>query len=250
MKNTEDKFKFRKITKDDMKQTADIDFGKLYESAHNELSLQQTKRDQIITLYIAVFSLLIPFAFSIESLTLLEKGLIFLVVGVIGIFFTMISVRYRVYKEVYWLCCETITCLINIKQERLNKETVQNVFYESMRKKGSSYVVKKSSGKKKWNTLKYVRKNLFSSETMHFVIIDLMTSILLGLSAFLIFPLELSIAIAVAVAVGLAAFLILLTVYFACCINVYAVLTDETDASFNRTFTKAWFLHFYIDTEE
>lgn len=239
-------FNYKEIYADDLKDPAIHDFGKLYERAHDEMSLQQTKRDQIITLYIALFSLLIPFALSLESLDILAKGLIFLTVGIIGLLFTFITIRYRVYKEVYWLCCETITCIANLKEDRLNKESVQNLFYKSLKKKGSKYVTNGKRGKK-WASLKYFNKNIFSSETLHFIIIDLMTAILLGLSAFLICPFEIWIKILIAIALGLIIFIVMLTVYFYYCADVYSVLVDNKDSSFNRTFSKAWFLHIYVD---
>ena len=43
---------------------------------------------------------------------------------------------------------------------------------------------------------------------------------------------------------GLAA---LLAFYFRKCEDVYAVLQDGTNASFNRAFSKAWFLHIYFE---
>ncbi|MDE6471704.1 MAG: hypothetical protein K2L52_01625, partial [Clostridia bacterium] len=102
----------------------------------------------------------------------------------------------------------------------------------------------------KWNTLKYFKKNIFSSETIHFIIIDMMTSILLGLSVFLILPFNVLPNLIIAIVLGLIVFIVMLCIYFSKCSEVYAVLIDEKDSSFNRTFSKAWFLHFYIDNTE
>lgn len=246
----EDKFVPAPLYKDTLENNRRYDFVKLFEQCNNELGLQQKKRDQIITLYLAIFSFLVPFALSTAQLPMLAKGLTFIAVGIIGVLFSCITVRYRVYKEVYWLCCSTITCLMNFRQEEITKDLVQSVFYYSLDKKGSDYVVEtEKDGKitKHWNKRKYFKKNIFSAETMHYMVIVLMTAAFLALGVFLICKLALLIRIAVTVAVGIVAFIILLKVYFDKCNDVYDVLWTGKDSSFIRTFSKAWFLHLYID---
>ncbi|MDE7082972.1 MAG: hypothetical protein K2O89_04640 [Clostridia bacterium] len=242
-KSTKEKrFKYNEITDNYINRESKFDLSKLYEQTHSELTLQQSKRDQIITLYLSIFSLLIPIAFSIEGFSNLDKGLIFLAVAVVGVIFSVITVRYRIYKEVYWLCCETITCMMNIKNEKLNKDTVQSLFYRSLSKKGNNFCI---NGK--WSSYLYFKKNLFSSETLHYLIITLLTSALFGLGIFLTLPLKLGVALAISVASGAVLMTMLMLSYFYNCIAVYAVLKDGLDKSFNRTFGKAWFLHIYID---
>lgn len=234
------------IGEKDVKKATHHDWAELYNRAHSELSLQQTKRDQIITVYIAIASFLIPFALSADGLNLQAKGLIFLASAVIGVLFTVITVRYRIYKEIYWLCCETITCLTNLEEEKLNKNTVQAMFYFSMKKRGKKYFKEGKRGEY-WSSAEYFKGNIFSSETLHYIILALMSCILLGLSAFLLLPLSIPVCIAVSAAVGLAALAALLAFYFRKCEDVYAVLQDGTNASFNRAFSKAWFLHIYFE---
>lgn len=82
---------------------------------------------------------------------------------------------------------------------------------------------------------------------MHYMVIVLMTVAFLALGVFLVCKLALLIRIAATVAVGVLAFVILLAVYFDKCDDVYDVLWSDKDSSFARTFTKAWFLHLYID---
>ncbi len=180
-----------------------------------------------------------------EGLADLHKGLIFIAVGVIGIIFSFIAIRYRIYKEVYWLCCETITCMMNIKDEKLNKESVQSLFFRSLAKKGNNYCV---NGK--WSSYLYFKKNIFSSETLHYFIIALLASVLFALGILLVMPFEITITIPVAVALGIVLLTILMIFYFHHCTAVYAVLKDGLDDSFNSTFTKAWFLHLYVDLSE
>lgn len=235
-------FHYTPLTSEQKKPYLDLNLAELYEKALEELSLQQTKRDQIITLYLAMFSFLIPFALSQESLTWLVKGSIFLITGVVGILFALIIVRYRIYKEAYWLCCQCITVLTGIKKEAMNKAIVQNAYYETMEKKGRSFY---KDGTSEFSKAKYVRKNLFSSETLHFIIHTTITVIILGLGTYLVLDVQKWIRFAAAIAVAVAVFLLLLRKYFVECIKIYQVLIDKKDASFNHTFKIAWFLHFY-----
>lgn len=247
------------ITKDDLKTQNGVDLTNLYERAHIELTLQQTKRDQIITLFFSIFSLLVPLALSLNSIPYFAKGFTFLVVGIIGIIFSVIVIRYRIYKEVYWLCCETITCMMNVDDTKLTKSMVQTLYYNCLKKKGKNYCIEipndKGTSEKelKWDFGLYVKKNIFSSETLHYVIIVLLTTILLGLGAFLsLYGLDtyLWVMITVSVAIGLIAFIWLFLLYFYKCQVVYSVLKYKTHSAFNKAFEKAWFLHNYVEFED
>ena len=247
----------KKTSKDKLKESKSYNLDTVYEHAHSELSLQQSKRDQIITIYLALCSFLLPFALGEEIIGLQMKGLLFLVVGIVGILFSFITVRYRDYKEVYWLCCQTITVLQSFNPEELDKLTVQQTFYHCLHKKGKGYLTCVGNARK-LNKLLFVRKNLFSSETLHFIIINLMCSFISGLGAALICISLDFWGTAIGVLVGVILFAYLLSVYFKTCIKIYSVLEksdeDETDeglkrkdAAFNKVFSKAWFLHFYYD---
>ena len=85
-KNLENgKFNAAKIPQSAKKSQNDIDLNQLYERSINELGLQQSKRDQLLTIYLAMFSFLIPFALSIEVISWQVKGFIFLATAVVGI---------------------------------------------------------------------------------------------------------------------------------------------------------------------
>lgn len=58
-------------------ESSGVDLENLYSLANAELALQQSKRDQIITIYLAMFYFLLPFALSMESIGLQVKGFIF-----------------------------------------------------------------------------------------------------------------------------------------------------------------------------
>lgn len=243
-----------KIDSDHVKEEKDYDLAGLYKQAHSELSLQQSKRDQIITIYLALCSFLLPFALGEEIISMRIKGVIFAVLGVIGILFSFITIRYREYKEVYWLCCQALTVLQNFKEEKLDKQMVQKVFYHCLRKKGKGYLYEKNGGWK-FNKWLYVRKNTQSAETFYFMIIALMSSFILALGAFLILPKIKYASIIICAGIGLFAWVFLLCAYFQHCIKVYACLEKKNkdndqktrDKAFNKVFSKAWFLHFYYD---
>lgn len=237
-----------------IKEKKDYDLKSIYNHAHSELSLQQSKRDQIITIYLALCSFTLPFALGEKIIGMQMKGLIFLILSIVGVLFSFITIRYREYKEVYWLCCQTLTVLLSFKPEELDKDVIQRAFYHCVSKKGDGYLVEKR-GKKLMNKALYIRKNIFSSETLHFAIIDLMCSFIggLGISLILI-PFEL-VNIIAGISVGVLLFIYLMLVYFNTCIKVYGCLErrengadkDLRNKAFNITFKKAWFLHIYYE---
>ena len=228
----------------------DVDLTALYDKAVAELGLQQTKRDQIITVYIALFAFLTPAVLESENMSIRTQGFLFLAAAIIGLLFALIIVRYRIYKEVYWLCCQSIGVFFGIKEKELNKELIQSVFYKVLEKKGRKYIITRESGKKKgelkFRNWFYVGKNFFSSETFYYLIHVLITSGVLGLSLGMIVNVELIYRVILGIGVGLVVCVVLLYWYFHQCINVYKVLVDHTDKSFNATFSNAWFLHFYV----
>lgn len=265
-----------KIPKSYRRDSIDIDLNELYARANAELALQQNKRDQIITIYLAMFSFLIPFALSMDILSWQVKGLIFLAVAIVGILFALVIIRYRIYKEAYWFCCQAITVLFGIKAENYNKQTVQQVYKECIMKKSKKFFIKnekkhKLNGKRVLYAINdidgfhkakpeemegetyifskkaYVSGNIFSAESIHFFIHAFITSLMLGLSLALVVGSGLIVGIIVGAITVIASFLILSFLYFKECIKIYGVMVDGTTKSFNAAFSKAWFLHFYID---
>ena len=113
--------------------------------------------------------------------------------------------------------------------------------------------IEEKNGKKILKKFTYARKNIFSSETLHFVIIDLMASFISGLGAALALVSMPKISLALGIVTGIAVFVLLIVLYFRTCIKVYMPLEENGKAdcaetknrAFNRVFSKAWFLHFY-----
>lgn len=243
----------QKIDTSIMKEEKNYNLFELYKEAHSELSLQQSKRDQIITIYMALCSFLLPFALGEEIIPMQIKAVIFIVLGVIGMLFSYIVIRYREYKEAYWLCCQALTVLQNFNEDKLDKKTVQSVFYHCLRKKGKGYLHEKN-GETRINKLLYVRKNTPSSETFHFFIIALMCSFIFALGISLLFPETTLVSVAICIAIGVAVWFVFFCLYFKNCIRIYECLEERgadnekhKNDTFNKAFSKAWFLHFYYD---
>ena len=236
-------FKNKTIAKEAKNEYSSVDLENLYSLANAELGLQQSKRDQIIGIYLVMFYFLLPFALSMDTITLKVKGYIFLAAAVIGVLFSLIIVRYRIYKEVYWFCCQSITVMMGLKPDALDKATVQAVFYQVMLKKGRKYVVQKPE--KRWNAFRFMKDNLFSAETIYYLIHVVITVALFGLSAGLISGFAMLWAVILGCVLALVLFAWLMGMYFKKLGSIYDVLVDDTDVSFNNSFKMAWFLHLF-----
>lgn len=194
-------------------------------------------------MYIALFTFFIPFVLSLgDEIASIAKGGLFVFLGFIGILFCLIVVRYRIYKEVYWLCCQTISQLKNYDPEQIDKLLVQKLFYNSMLKKFKSQV---DFEKKKIKNFKFFKGNLFSSETLHFLILAFVTSLVVGLGVTFMINLSSVLTICIGVLSGFGVLFFLISNYFNNVTKVFKCLADDKDSSFNFSFSKAWFLHFY-----
>jgi len=233
-----------------------INLDSMYDHAHSEMSLQQSKRDQIITIYLAMCSLLIPITLDKESELISHKGIVFMVLAVIGILFSIIAIRYREYKEIYWICCQTITVLKTVDVENIDKSAIQRAFYFCIEKRGKKFL-KVDENKRTIRNFLYVRKSIFSAETMYFFIISLMTAIVSGVGFILKFNLLTGKKMFFGIGAGVIVFLLLNISYFRTCVKIYEVLEytgkknekEERDKIFNKIFSKAWFLHIYYDEQ-
>ncbi len=219
----------------------------MYQTVVAELGLQQSKRDQLITIYLAAFAFIVPPMLTKESTDWLVNGFLFLLLGLLGILFALVIIRYRKYKEVYWLCARTLNVMMDIDEENWSKETIQSVFYGCMRKKTNRFLDEKTG---KLQTISFVWSNLFSSESLYLTIHALITSCVAGAGAGLLLPYSLCTRCVGGIGMGILVFLYLLFMYFKTLKSVYAVCEDKQDDSFNRTFGDAWFLHFFIDRKQ
>lgn len=247
-KSQPEDFKYKYFANDKISQSPSYDLDQLYERCVEEMTLQQSKRDQVFTVYLAMFSFLVPFALSTAGITYVAKGVIFLALAIIGWMFALIIERYRIYKESYWLCCQTITNLMSFKEGSLDKRTVQAVYYRCIFKKGDKYLNKK---KNKFRRLFFYKSNIFSGETIYYLIHSFITSVMVYLGIYQIFEINPHFsALSLHITGGAIAFIFFigLTVfYFEKLLEIYSVLCDETGDAFNIAFSKAWFLHFYVE---
>lgn len=244
-----DNFIVFKIPENMKSKEPNVDLEKLYELTINELGLQQSKRDQLLTIYLAMCSFLIPFGFSLDIISWQNKGYIFLATAIVGILFANIIVRYRLYKEIYWLCCETITILFTLEKKNLTKHIIQQCYHRTMYKKCKKYLVENAQKKLVFNKYEYIKDDITSSEFTYFMIHCFVTSAVFAMAIALILPFKLIVSISIAVACSLILIVGFILNFFSRCIKIYGVLYDGHHKKFNSTFKKAWFLHFYLDDE-
>lgn len=241
-----------------IKYSLGYDLEKLYKIAVSELALQQTKRDQIISLYVTICTFLIPISFSIAALADF-RPFIFLVLGAIGFVLTEVVARYRHYKEVYWITSITITILTGFDKKDLSKEIIQEAFYRCLEKKGKGVTkaygsaIQNQTKRKRihiWNHFKYGWRLKNSAETLLYSLIagtaSLMTGLFVALAIYNYAGLSADLVLAVALPSGLGAAIILFFYFYLVYVKrvfaIYKVLVDGLDSSFNSTFEKAWFL--------
>ena len=229
------------IEKDIHNDERDLRLEKSYELCVSELGLQQSKRDQTIAFYIAIISFVIPAIIQMDVNNYV-KAAGFFTLYVLGNMLTKVIVRYRIYKEVYWITCRTITQLYNFYEDKITKVLVQHIFYKSMEKNKSSVIVTEKKNKEKirrWKTFLKIRN---SAETILFEVMVLMSSLVLWISIFLLMPAGVWGAV-LATAVISVNYVYFNVFYYNRLVGVYGVFVDGSDEAFNATYSKAWFLH-------
>jgi len=249
--STGDKFEYTIFDDKKINDKPTYRLDTIYEKCIEEMTLQQSKRDQIITVYVAICSFVVSYILSSEMLSFFVKGLVFFAIAIIGLGFSLIITRYRIYKEAYWICCQTITNLMSVKEEEINKETIQGLYYKCLKKRGEKYE-NTYTFPPKFKYWTFFQKNIFSGETIYCLIHSFIVSTLIALSTFMtISVLNMGDkSLIIAVLMGVISFIWQVYIYFKNLIEIYSVLVDGMDESFNKAFSKAWFLHLYIDKDE
>lgn len=258
---------------DDFKAVFDLSFESLYSQCNKEMGYQQSKRDQTIAFYIAIISFLVPAVIEMK----LDSILFAVVYGVLWLVGWMLSGvvrRYRVYKECYWLNLRTISTLQRVKADRLNKDAFQKTYAATMRLNRPNVVVAKDETKvylpekrpadwektlgsvpynKQVNYYKTWKKNSTSAEYLLYMLIVLISSLMMAMAVnylatwvfFMVLPQWNSLIVSVVLGV-LAATLCAYNgarAYICDLVAVYAYCFDHRKESFNKPYTKAWFLH-------
>lgn len=258
--DNEEKFSLVKPGAEQFKNESFVqhDLKTLYVQACRELTLQQDKRDKTISIYVAVIAFLVPFLFSKETMTLdgfrmTFAGWVLVIAGLIGVFFSLSVVRYRIYKEVYWITCSVIAQMQNLLEQSFQKIYIQGLFLHCMEKKWKDYVkdydensqYDEKSPKLRVEYCELIRDSYNSAEFYMFASIALIASVLIGFGLGLVFNASgltwPFIVVGVAVLGGLC------WAYFHGLAHVFRYLSDHQRDSFNFSFGKAWFLHIYKD---
>lgn len=222
----------------------DIDLQEIYDECIKELSLQQSKRDQLIAFYLTITGLVSAYLFS-SDINHTVRIVIFFALFVLGCIWSAITIRYKVYKEVYWMSCKTISSLFSVDREKIDKSYLQHLFYTVIKKCYKS--VPKGKKKNQPNLIKFIGKNITSAEYLMFLTLVLLTAASgAGGLFFLFYSLKLSVLGYILVALFLILFVVCQTIsYNKAALSVFKVIQDELNDSFNEVFEKAWFLHFF-----
>lgn len=98
------------------------------------------------------------------------KAVAFLAMYVIGFIFCHVILRYRIYKEVYWIACRVISQLYSFKSEGHKRQVLYALFFHALKNNQSTIVqYKKSANPKKVpSKLRSFRRQPNSAETLMF----------------------------------------------------------------------------------
>jgi len=98
----------------------------------------------------------------------------------------------------------------------------------------------------KFHSLKYYWSLHDSAETLYYVLETVVASAFIGVGLYLILsPIDVVLALAISIPVFILFFINFYIEYCKKVLSVYKVLLDGSDKSFNKTFSKAWFMYIY-----
>lgn len=214
-----------------------------YDMTVAELGLQQSKRDQIIAFYLTILGFVIPNVIDLE-ISDIAKGIAFLGMYIIGAMFCHVILRYRIYKEVYWIACRVITQLCNIKPSKRNSEVIHTLFYHALKKNIGTIVKYKKNGER--SILRSFRRQLNSAETLLFETLAIFATLVGCIGAFYLYNYNKLISIAIVI------FLIIMFIainykYTTRLMELYKCIDTNNLDDLLIPFGKAWMLECYID---
>lgn len=224
-----------------------------YKTTYSELDSQQSKRDTLFGIFISLITFSIPLTLGANA-GWLVSSILFMAVGLIGILFSFIIIRYREYKESYWLACRTLSILETSKHSLSSDEEIKKIYFYCMKKNGCK-LFKEKDGKKRVNWAVATKKTLHSAETIYYLIVAGISSTLIGIASGFLFNLLFNLSIALSISlgalIGVFLFLLMLIIFIRKITLLYeALITEEDDKKFNRLFSKAWTLHLYVDEKK
>lgn len=220
-----------------------MDLDNCYDMTVAELGLQQSKRDQIIAFYLTILGFVIPNVIGLD-IPDLAKAAAFLGMYGIGAIFCHVILRYRIYKEVYWIACRVITQLCNIKPVGRNRDVIHTLFYHALKKNIGTIVKYRKNGKR--SLLRSFKRQLNSAETLLFETLAIFATLVGGIGAAYIYPS--SPVCCIIVIIALLAMLVWMNYKYATrLMELYKCIDTDNPDDLKIPFGKAWMLECYID---
>lgn len=238
-----------KIPKEHYSHNESMDLDSCYQQTVAELGLQQSKRDQIIAFYLTILGFVIPNVISLK-IGDISKAIAFLVMYMIGIIFCHVILRYRIYKEVYWIACRVLAQMCNIKVKYRTKKNIYLIFYNALVQNESSIVQYQKRNEEKKSLFRSFKRQINSAETLLYETMALFSSFVGGIGVFYIFNQN------KLVGIGLGLYLVYMFLrinykYTTRLMALYDCVSEEDNdkklLALESTFSKAWMLHCYLD---
>jgi hypothetical protein len=233
-----------KISSNHLETNKNFPLEHLYTLCVQEIGLQQSKRDQIIAFYLALMGLIIPNILKL-SIDIFLKGFTLLILFVLGLMLISTLIRYRVYKESYWITSRTLLQLYNIKPSDISKEIVQLIFLKTLEKNHSSVIG--LNKKQKPSLMKTYKKNSKSAEFIMFHVLVLIVSLILSISVYLFLDEYTYLQITLSFLAFIGNFLYCGLQFIKALMSNYKCIDSYNDEDFNSVYSKAWFLHMFLD---
>ncbi len=172
-----------KISRSKYDKDSFMNLDMAYEITLKELALQQSKRDQIIAFYIAILGFVIPSLFVKDSaIGIIGMQITLGALYIIGLVFCHVIIRYRLYKESYWVASRVISQLNNIKTEERNKEMILSLYFHALKKNYRKVV--KTDKDNHPSLFRSARSLMDSAETLLMETLNLVTVFVGGLTAY------------------------------------------------------------------
>ncbi len=224
----------------------DLSLRDMHAQCIQELTLQQSKRDQLIAFYLTITGLVSTYLFS-SDVDFAIRTAIFASLFIIGFIWSVVIIRYRVYKDIYWACAKTISTLFTANRSKIDKSLVQHTFYKVLEKSYKD-VAKNKSNPLEADLIQYTIDNITSAEYLMFLTLVLLSSFSGAAFLLSIFSLlKLGFINYILVFLILSAYIVLQTVsYNKAVLSVFKVVVNKKNKTFNKIFKKAWLLHFFI----
>ncbi len=239
-----------------LKKDGFMDLNAAYEVSVAELGIQQSKRDQIIGLFLTIISFLVPFVIA-QTLPDWVKGALFCCIYCIGLVFCFVILRYRIYKECYWIACRVLLQLNHIQPAERSLGVIRTLYFHALKNNYNNVVISKKNPKKGDGQparvpcyFKTWKKQIYSAETLLFETLAIVASLAglvggyyLWLTCCWLGYAQIAILLAVLVWLN-AQYIKRLSGLYEC---VQQTTDDLREQKLNTAFKSAWMLHCSVD---